>query len=169
MRVEEIERLLVLFYESKTDDSQEDALKEYFKTQDVPAHLLADKLLFKGLYTSSKSEQPNGLEEKLARMIDEKAEEEKKFFVKNRSRMNWIRIGGIAASLLFLTFIGYEITNYRTNDVPEDTFTNPQDAYMATKAALTEISANLNTGLKQLNENKKEVYKVNQEIQKEIQ
>jgi hypothetical protein len=169
MRVEEIEKLLVLFYESKTTDSQEDTLKEYFETQGVPEHLLADKLLFKGLCTSSKPEQPYGLDEKLARLIDAKAEEEKRFFIKNKSKMNWIRIGGIAASLLFLTFIGYEITSYRTDDVPKDTFNNPRDAYAATKAALTEISANMNTGLNQLNENKKEVYKVNQEIKEEIQ
>lgn len=39
MRVEEIERLLAEFYEGNTSENQEEKLKKYFETQNVPEHL----------------------------------------------------------------------------------------------------------------------------------
>lgn len=46
MRVEEIERLLAEFYEGNTNENQEEKLKKYFETQNVPEHLEKDKRLF---------------------------------------------------------------------------------------------------------------------------
>ena len=46
MRVEEIERLLAEFYEGNTSENQEEKLKKYFETQNVPEHLEKDKRLF---------------------------------------------------------------------------------------------------------------------------
>ena len=46
MRVEEIERLLAEFYEGNTSENQEERLKKYFETQNVPEHLEKEKRLF---------------------------------------------------------------------------------------------------------------------------
>lgn len=46
MKVEEIERLLAEFYEGNTTESQEEALRDYFRTTEVPEHLQKDKDIF---------------------------------------------------------------------------------------------------------------------------
>lgn len=46
MKVEEIERLLAEFYEGTTTESQEEVLRNYFRTTEVPGHLLKDKEIF---------------------------------------------------------------------------------------------------------------------------
>ena len=49
MKVEEIERLLAEFYEGNTTESQEEALRDYFRTTEVPEHLQKDKEIFLNL------------------------------------------------------------------------------------------------------------------------
>ena len=49
MKVEEIERLLTEFYEGNTTESQEEALRDYFRTTEVPEHLQKDKEIFLSL------------------------------------------------------------------------------------------------------------------------
>ena len=52
MKVEEIERLLTEFYEGNTTESQEEALRDYFRTTEVPEHLQKDKEIFLSLNRS---------------------------------------------------------------------------------------------------------------------
>ena len=82
MKVEEIERLLAEFYEGNTTESQEEALRDYFRTTEVPEHLQKDKEIFLSLNQGADRdvEVPAGLGDKLSRLIDEKAEEEQRFF-----------------------------------------------------------------------------------------
>ena len=83
MRVEEIERLLAEFYEGNTNEKQEDILKKYFETQNVPEHLEKDKRLFLCFHKRDVPvEIPAGLEDKLSRMIDMKEQEDIHFFRK---------------------------------------------------------------------------------------
>lgn len=49
MKVEEIERLLTEFYEGNTTESQEEALRDYFRTTEVPEHLQRIKKFFLAL------------------------------------------------------------------------------------------------------------------------
>ena len=51
MKVEEIERLLAEFYEGTTTESQEEVLRNYFRTTEVPGHLLKDKEIFLNLFS----------------------------------------------------------------------------------------------------------------------
>ena len=46
MKVNEIEELLVRYYDGETNEAEEKELKEFFAQADVPAHLLAEKRLF---------------------------------------------------------------------------------------------------------------------------
>lgn len=115
---------------------------------------------------------PAGLEDKLSRMIDEKAEEEQRFFHRNKAKRNWRWIGGIAATILVLVGVGYGITNMGEDmrpPTPQDTFSDPEAAYKALQATLIEVSANLNKGIEQIEETRIDVTKVNQEVRKEIQ
>lgn len=80
MKVEEIERLLAEFYEGNTNEQEEELLKEAFRTEEVPEHLQKDKKLFLSFFPGEVVDNvPAGLEDKLSRMIDEKAEEEQRF------------------------------------------------------------------------------------------
>ena len=163
MKVEEIERLLAEFYEGNTNEQEEELLKEAFRTEEVPEHLQKDKKLFLSFFPGEVVDNvPAGLEDKLSRMIDEKAEEEQRFFHRNKAKRNWRWIGGIAATILVLE-------EDMRPPTPQDTFSDPEAAYKALQATLIEVSANLNKGIEQIEETRIDVTKVNQEVRKEIQ
>lgn len=170
MRVEEIERLLAVFYEGNTTESQEKMLKEYFSAEDVPEHLKEDKRLFCGFHRPTPAEVPTGLEEKLIKMIDRKEEEELRFFQKNKTRKNWRWIGGIAASVLLLLSTGYSIIYLQNNGRQQlqNTFNDPQAAYEILHATLLEVANGLNTGIEEVVEAQQEVKRTNKEIRKDI-
>ena len=117
-------------------------------------------------------EVPAGLGDKLSLLIDEKAEEEQRFFRPNNAKRNWRWIGGIAATVLLLIGIGYGVDRLG-NDVcpptPQDTFSDPEEAYRVLQATLLEVSTNLNQGIAQIKETQVDMKKVNQEVKKEIQ
>ena len=166
MKVEEIERLLAEFYEGNTNEQEEELLKEAFRTEEVPEHLQKDKKLFLSFFPGEVVDNvPAGLEDKLSRMIDEKAEEEQRFFHRNKAKRNWRWIGGIAATILVLVGAGYGITNMGEDmrpPTPQDTFSDPEAAYKALQATLIEVSANLNKGIEQIEETRIDVTKVNE-------
>lgn len=174
MKVEEIERLLAEFYEGNTTESQEEALRDYFRTTEVPEHLLKEKEIFLSLYQGADRnvEVPAGLGDKLSLLIDRKAEEEQRFFRPNKSKRNWRWIGSVAATVLIIISIGYGI-GYLEKDVcpptPQDTFSDPEEAYRVLQATLIEVSTNLNQGIAQVKETQVDMKKVNQEVKKEIQ
>lgn len=171
MKVEEIERLLAGFYEANTTESQEEALKDYFRTEVVPVHLQKEKELFLSFFCRETvtEEVPAGLENKLNRLIDEKADEEQRFFRRNKSKRNWRWVGGIAATVLLLTGIGYSISNFgMRSSMPQDTFSDPKVAYEVLQATLLEVSVNLNEGIEQVNNTQEDVTRINKQVMKEI-
>ena len=158
MRVEEIERLLAEFYEGNTSENQEEKLKKYFETQNVPEHLEKDKRLFLCFHKDVPVEVPAGLEDKLSRMIDTKEQEEIHFFRKNKSKRNWRWVGGIAASNISDTM-----------EKPKETFTDPEVAYEVLQATLMEVSMGLNNGVDEMIDTQKDIRRTNREIKKDLQ
>lgn len=173
MEVREIERLLAEFYEGNTSESEEETLKKYFRTEEVPPSLLKDKKIFLGLYgnTDKEVEVSEKLGQKLSELIDEKAEEEQRFFRRNRTRRNWRWVGGVAATIVLLVGIAYSIGDFGREipPTPQDTFSDPKLAYEVLQSTLVEVSCNLNKGLNEVKETKMDLNKVNQEVRKEIQ
>ena len=173
MKVEEIERLLAEFYEGNTNEQEEELLKEAFRTEEVPEHLQKDKKLFLSFFPGEVVDNvPAGLEDKQSRMIDEKAEEEQRFFRPNKSRRNWRWIGSVAATILVIIGIGYGVENLGKDvcpPTPQDTFSDPEEAYQVLQATLIEVSTNLNQGIAQVKETQMDMKKVNQEVKKEMQ
>lgn len=173
MEVEEIERLLAKFYEGDTDESQEEALRDYFRTTEVPEHLLRDKEIFLSLYqiADRNMEVPAKLGDKLSLLIDEKAAEEQRFFRPNKAKRNWRWIAGIAATVLLLICIGYGVDKLGEDvcpPAPQDTLSDPEEAYRVLQATLLEISTNLNNGLDEVKETQLDMRKIHQEIRNEI-
>lgn len=174
MKVEEIERLLAGFYEGKITESQEEALKDYFRTTEVPEHLQQDKEVFLSLYqpVDRDVEIPPGLGDRLSQLIDRKAEEEQRFFLPNKSRRNWRWVGSIAATVLLLIGIGYGIESLGDDvhpPTPQDTFSDPEQAYRVLQATLMEVSTNLNKGLNEVKATQVDMRRINKEVKNEIQ
>lgn len=106
MSTREIEALLDLYYKGETSDSQEAQLLNFFKQEDVPQHLEVDKALFLSKYelsSLSKIEVPENLEQELSNFIDDISAKS------NHTIMLFRWIGGIAASLAIIFFIGYQM------------------------------------------------------------
>lgn len=108
MKVNEIEQLLVRYYDGETNEAEEKELKKFFAQEDIPAHLLAEKKLFAQLASQPEPETPEGLESKLSGLIDEwDTRERRTMKIKKRTRiirLQWM--GSIAASLLLLFSVG---------------------------------------------------------------
>lgn len=169
MKIEEIEKLLADFYEGGTSEEQEEWLRSFFVTQEVPRHLQPDKEMFLSFRASYQTEVPVGLETKLSRLIDEKAREERKFFLGSRSKRNRIRMVGIAASILLFIGLGYGIIAIENvSRAPKCSISDPQEAYRVIQTALVEVSTNLNDGIYEIAETQKEMKKIDKEISKEI-
>lgn len=72
--------------------------------------------------------------------------------VVRRINLRWL--GGVAASLLLLVFLGLYF-NSRQEEPPvtmQDTFSDPRDAAAEAQRALTKFSVDLNRGLDKMNE-----------------
>lgn len=169
MRVEEVEKLLARYYEGNTDEHEEEALKAYFHTQDVPEHLVTDKKMFLCFRPVLTAEVPAGLEERLSRMIDEKEKKESGFQRKHPSKLNLRWVAGIAAGLILLVGMGYSISqHYDQPERPIETFTDPQVAYEVLQATLMEVSMGLNIGIDEVIDSRKEIKRTNWEIKQDL-
>ncbi len=170
MRTEEIEKLLAGYYKGSTSESEEEALKVYFRSENIPEYLQKDKKFFLALYQDTSPQVPAGLEEKLIRMIDTRANDNKFLSPGNKTRRYLLRVSGIAASLLLAVSIGYAIFDSRSEcQTPKDTFNNPQEAYAVLQATLAEMSSELHAGVSEIQEFKDDFRKTNEQIIQDIQ
>lgn len=152
MKKEEVEKLLARFYEGETSVKEEQELRHYFETEDIPKSLQADKELFSVLTDNTEVKIPINMGSKLSQAIDQWAEAENRAInIKHNRKIYWQWTSGIAASILLL----FGIWTYVDKDdngkpVVADTYTNPEDAYKEAQKALALVSFNLNKGVKQL-------------------
>lgn len=164
MKKEEIESLLALYYEGRTDAQDEERLWQAFlKADDLPPDLEAERALFLSLHRAEGGEDrpvPEGLEARLEALINRKAAE---------SRRRWLRWGAVAASLLLIVGIGWGVAEMRRPLVPQDTFTNPEDAHRALQAILMEMSREWNAGMEQLEASQRDIVAANREMKKEFE
>ncbi|MCK4465557.1 MAG: pyruvate ferredoxin oxidoreductase, partial [Bacteroidales bacterium] len=66
MDLQKIEKLLQKYYNGETSLEEEEVLRTFFSSRDVPDHLEAEKELFSYYYSQSRDEAANpGLEEKI--------------------------------------------------------------------------------------------------------
>lgn len=161
MKREEIERLLTLYYDGQASEQDEDSLRQAFLQADtLPPALEAERVLFLSLHRADATVQvPDGLEARLVALIDRQAT------ACPRRRLRW---AAFAASLLLLIGVGFGLMEMRQPAVPQDTFTNPEDAQRALQAIFTEMSQHWNEGMKQLEASQQDIIAANQEIRNEF-
>lgn len=173
MKVDELERLLTAYYEGNTDECEEERLKQALRTEELPEHLLSDKRIVLAMEDGLAEEVsvPAGLEDRLSKLIDEKDEEEPHFIRRNSDRRNWRWVMGIAATFLLLFGIGWGVMEMKKKPIPptpQDTFTDPQDAYRVLQATLVDVSRNWQAGLKQMQEAQVQMCIINKEVKQEL-
>ena len=143
MKVNEIEELLVRYYDGETNEAEEKELKEFFAQADVPAHLLAEK-----------------------RLIDEwDTHERRSTKIKKHTRIIHLQwVGSIAASLLILFSVGMYLYKPYTPPTPQDTCSSPTEAYAEAQKALFMFSSALNKGVQQM----ETVHETTEKVQKNV-
>ena len=148
MKSKEIKALLDKYYKGETTLDEEQLLRKYFlENTDVPWELVVEKEQFIMYDKAANKQVPfDDFEEKLEKLIDDQKVRHPVF----RSTRFWIRVTGVAASIL-IVFSVYNSLKYFINK-PEDmgTFDDPVMAYEETKKALYYVSTKFNRGTEKL-------------------
>ena len=151
-----IEKLVECYYNAETSEQEEQELKDFFRHEEIPPHLLAEKEMFLQLQAS---DTPEGMEERLGNLIDQwELSEQKTQKKRHIFHLQWI--GSIAASLLLV--IG--ISLYQQEPQRKDTCATPEEAYAHAEKALIMFSEALNKGIRPM----KNIEKTNGNIRKQI-
>jgi len=145
MNLQEIERLIGKYYDGNTTLEEERRLKDFFAQEKVPPQFQAEKLYFAMLSGEKARNLPDdGLE---TAVMDKVAKEG--LLVRLMARRQWFYASvGVAASVLILLaiFIKFDPFPKRL----QDTYTDPQQAYLEAKKVLLFVSGKFNEGADKL-------------------
>jgi len=153
MKTDEIEQLLIRYDKGETSTREEQELLRFFSKEEVPPHLLADKIYFMQLRQVREEHIPQNLESRLSSMIDYwEAEDKQACLVKKRMArfIRWQWISGVAVGVFILFGLGLYLYERSVNPFLRDTCRTPEEAYQETRKALVLFSSTLNRGLKQM-------------------
>jgi len=144
MNEEEIIKLLDKYYSGNTSQDEEKELKKYFSDDDVLHDIETEKGIFSGLAKFDEVPEPSaGFEDRIIKSIDELERRQGR----NNFRNKYIALFSAAAAILLL-FGSYFIFIYKAQ--LQDTFSDPQIAYVETMKILNDISVKLNKGTQAL-------------------
>lgn len=170
--IEYIKRLLDSFYDGDTSLEEEEILKQYFSRNDVPEQLEAEQKIFLDLFSGRGGCQASSLEQKLDLLIDNFHAEEERSIIslprKSKKIILWKKITAVAACILVLISAGLFLLDNHSGKM-NDTYSDPQDAYIETQKALTFVSSKLNKGFEQMESAQKNLEKTNKIIAKNLQ
>lgn len=142
MNTQEIEKLLMKYFNGETEKSEEIRIKKFFKNESVPPHLKSLEHYFD--FLSNENEQDylgSDFDEQITEKIFEKEIKAKR----STRRIYTYVITGLAASILIIfgLFQGFDLAVNRF----QDTYSDPAVAYERTKEALHTFSKKFNSGL----------------------
>jgi len=168
-----IKKILHSFYEGMTTPEEEKMLYAYFSGEEIAPELLREKELFLKFFSlQSEIIVPQGLENKIERLIDRLDQEERDSRVVTLKpeprRFDWKWITGIAASIVIVVSVCL-FTIRDNNQLMADTYSNPEEAYVETQRALLLVSNKLNKGFEQVESAQKNLERTNKIIGKSIQ
>ncbi|MUP47117.1 hypothetical protein E0K83_15365 [Gramella sp. BOM4] len=127
MELGKIEKLLERYEEGRTSVAEENLLRDYFLSHEVPPHLSSYKLIFR--YTSSQR--------------DEKLETEPKMG-SSRSKIAWSSIAAVLVLALGVYFFNEADQNLNQNDI--SSVSDEELAIQKTKETLNMVSQLMNEG-----------------------
>jgi hypothetical protein len=132
MELDKIQIQIEKYFRAETSEAEENELRDYFSSSDVPPSLEQYKPIF-GNLTLEKEQQLN-----------------QEIQLKSRNR-NWLWLS-VAASVVVLLGIGTFGYNYFNEDQNQNlgTYDDPEIAFRETQKALSKLSINLNTGFESM-------------------
>lgn len=160
MKYKEMDRLLKAFYEGLATDEEENRLTEYFLGEDIAPEHLPEKELFlelAGLGDTKAFPEPDTFRFEQFLTLLEAGSEVKRIPPKPEVRYGRKKIigmwaSGIAASVIFVAAgVFFFCETFKKS--PEQMYTEEEVAHkiQAMEEALKSVSANLSTGLEQIN------------------
>ncbi|MCD6566059.1 MAG: hypothetical protein J7K53_08945 [Bacteroidales bacterium] len=146
MDIKRIELLLQKFYSGVSAIEEEKELKDFFTTNDVPRHLWAEQEMFTYYHVGGKGEiGDKELENKIIKTIKGAEQEEAKRFTNRRKILYMVSSAAAVVALLTVAYFAFIF-----DTAMQDTYDNPEIAYVQTKETLLFVSAKLNKGTKDL-------------------
>jgi len=150
MNTREVETLLEKFYEGNTSLQEEKALRDFFRGQDVPAHLSPHQHLFTFFGDEQHQEIPDQeFDQKLSTRLMEQPDETPVIRMRPVRSRN-LFVYGFAATILLLIglFFTFQRDIFKKSGIQN---VNPETeiAYAEASEALLIVSDNLNHGLRQ--------------------
>jgi hypothetical protein len=150
MNTREIEILLEKYYEGETTLAEEQELKDFFLSGDVPRHLSGHAAQFRYFMEAASEESPEIDLDKLLGLY----EQDTPVIPLYPSRKKLFYLAGIAAGVVLLiglvfTF-RYDLFKNNAEKALKGTISDPAIAYAETQKALLLFSSNLNMGLAQV-------------------
>ncbi len=160
MELKKIERLLVKYYDGSTSIEEEAFLMAFFEQEVIPDYLKQDKEMFLFYAAEKEEEYPADLENNILEAIEG---EESKERSKERHLPKYLYwVSSVAASLLIVLSVYF----YQKSPSLEDTYENPELAYLETKKVLYYVSSKLNKGTLPVEENFSKIADGTNEINK---
>lgn len=132
MELDKTEALLKKYEDGNTSLAEEKQLREYFTSEDIPAHLEEYRLIFSYVARENSASYPGE--------------------IKVKSHKRKYAFTGIAASIILAVglFVGLNNGQEDLNQQDLGTIEDPQEAYEKAKESLQLISAALNSGKEDL-------------------
>lgn len=156
MKIDNIKTLLQRYYDGDTSEHEEQQLKEFFMSNDVPEEMMADKKMFMELMSLGEPSIPEDLDDKISIAIDNKAK---------KHRVMRLRIlGSIAAMLCIIFSVNTYLSKEEVVLSPKDTCKTPEEAAVQTQRALIAFSQALNKGKNQIEKAEKKTEEVNKKL-----
>jgi len=141
MNTQEIYSLLEKYYEGRCSDEEEQALMRYFREEEVPPEIMAEKELFNSYVESFPVPEPDsGFEQRIISSLDREIER------RNRKATNRFLYAVMSAAAALLLLVGSWYFFIRRTE-PADTFKDPVLAYNETVKILYNVSSRMNEGL----------------------
>ncbi len=148
MNLQEINKLILKYEKGETSLEEERSLRDFFSGEGVPAHLSSYREMF-GFF-----------DDEAGRTVS--ADFDEKFFdeiekgkvipiTRQRGKVTYSLIG-IAATIVILIGLFFQFGQNNNQSLINDTYDDPQVAYIQARKALMAVSANLNEGIGKLSD-----------------
>lgn len=143
MKQNEIKILLEKYFEAETSLKEEQILREFFQNEKIDPELEPYKAFFTEMPSLSEETESSEFEKSIMEHILKHEAESK-----SRYRSIWLKITGIAASLLIA--MGGFLYHQNQQNVITDSFSNPEEALAYAQETLNFISEKYNMGMAHL-------------------
>jgi len=143
MNSQRIEHLIKLYEKGQTSVQEEQEIKAFFRQEEIPYNMRGYQAIFSYYDVSSDEMLPDpDFDDKILANISEH-----KSIKSIRKLRSLYGISGIAASVIILIGLYFVM---RVNNTYQDTYSDPELAYLEVKRVLMKVSGNLNDGTKEL-------------------